>query len=635
MVIPKEWEAQAISSFPATVVSGGTPSTFVSKYWGGHIPWMSSGELNLKRVYAVEGRITLAGLMNSSTCKVPPMSVLIGLAGQGKTRGTVAINYFELCTNQSIASIMPNPEVFDSEYLYQNLDSRYDELRELSTGDGGRGGLNLTIIKNLTVPLPPLPEQRAIAAALSETDAYIAALEKLIAKKRAVKQGAMQELLTGKRRLPGFSGEWVEKSIGELFDISGGFSASRAQLSNKGYPYLHYGDIHGSLKTFVDVCDDITIPRLDIPLSRVSKASLLQDGDVVFVDASEDDEGASRHIVIRNADDMPFISGLHTIVAKSKVNDLNNRFREFCFQTSAVKAQFKFYAAGTKVVGVSKTNIKDITLYFPTDKKEQTVIAEVLYDMDAEIDALTAKLNKAKHIKQGMMSELLSGRIRLVEQETTAEANAAPKIVELPKPDLSASAEKGHNKAIEDAVILAVVADLYATEQYPLAPFYAQKFPYLLHRHMEGVAKGYHKLAAGPYSAELKYKTALPIAKKNKYITTRKSSYNGTPYQAILVGDNIEQARNFFFQWHGGEPLQWLEQFRYIKNRRDELELLTTVDMAMVELREVKKTVTVTAVKAIIQASEEWKAKLKREIFSDANIARAIHWSNQLFGTEA
>src|SRR5262249_36825675 len=118
-----EWKVKKIGEF-TDCTAGGTPSTGVPAYWGGTIRWMSSGELNLKRVEEVEGRITEAGLHNSSTKLIPKRCVLIGLAGQGKTRGTVAINFVELCTNQSIAAVFPNP-AFVPEYLYFNLDSRY------------------------------------------------------------------------------------------------------------------------------------------------------------------------------------------------------------------------------------------------------------------------------------------------------------------------------------------------------------------------------------------------------------------------------------------------------------------------------------------------------------------------------
>lgn len=195
----QNWELKKIGGF-ADCTAGGTPSTRVQSYWGGSIRWMSSGELNLKRVNEVDGRITEAGLRNSSAAMLPRRCVLIGLAGQGKTRGTVAMNLVEVSTNQSIAAVLPNLE-FVPEYLYYNLDSRYEELREASTGAGGRGGLNLTIIKAIEVGFPTLAEQTAIAAVLSDMDAELLALEARRDKTRALRQGMMQELLTGHIRL--------------------------------------------------------------------------------------------------------------------------------------------------------------------------------------------------------------------------------------------------------------------------------------------------------------------------------------------------------------------------------------------------------------------------------------------------
>lgn len=203
-ILPEDWQISTISSF-TECTAGGTPNTQNPSYWGGKHPWMNSGELHLKHIYNVSGRITDNGIANSSTKYIPKESVLIGLAGQGKTRGTVAIAKIALCTNQSIAAIFPSKSCF-ADYLFYNLDSRYTELRELSSGDGGRGGLNLKLIGNLLVPIPPLPEQRAIAAVLSDMDAELAALEARRDKLRAVKQGMMRELLTGRTRLAGAGG---------------------------------------------------------------------------------------------------------------------------------------------------------------------------------------------------------------------------------------------------------------------------------------------------------------------------------------------------------------------------------------------------------------------------------------------
>lgn len=207
--------------------------------------------------------------------------------------------------------------------------------------------------------------------------------------------------------------DWGVKSIGELFKISGGYPATRADLSNNGYFYLHYGDIHSSKKTYLDTeVDKNQIPRLNINLKKISQSSLLEDGDVVFVDASEDDEGASRHIVVRNKQNIPFISGLHTIVAKSLNNDLNKQYRQFCFQTENVKQQFKHYSAGTKVTGISKKTIQKITILIPP-KSEQAAIANVLTHIDELIASLRKLIEKKRAVKQGAMQELLTGKKRL------------------------------------------------------------------------------------------------------------------------------------------------------------------------------------------------------------------------------
>lgn len=188
-----EWKKTTIDEI-AKVSTGGTPESTNPEYWNGNIPWMNSGELNNKRIYSVSNFITDKGLKESSTKLIPPFCILIGLAGQGKTRGTAAINYIELCTNQSIGSIHPNEDVFDSEFLYQRIDSMYNKLRYLSSGDGGRGGLNLQIIKEFELSLPNLKEQKKIASCLYSLDEIITGQAELIEILKQHKKGLMQRL---------------------------------------------------------------------------------------------------------------------------------------------------------------------------------------------------------------------------------------------------------------------------------------------------------------------------------------------------------------------------------------------------------------------------------------------------------
>ena len=209
--------------------------------------------------------------------------------------------------------------------------------------------------------------------------------------------------------------DWKQATLGEQFCFSGGFSASRAQLGSSGHCYLHYGDIHTSMRPYVNVSAEYAdIPKLDIPLARISPKSILRDGDVVFVDASEDDEGTSKHRLVINPDNIPYISGLHTIVAKAK-NDclLAKSFRQYCFQSRYIKDQFLFYSTGIKVTGISKPNIAKIFIVFPPTLAEQEAFASALGNADALIESLERLIAKKRNVKQGAMQELLTARRRL------------------------------------------------------------------------------------------------------------------------------------------------------------------------------------------------------------------------------
>lgn len=150
----------------AECVAGATPNTKVKAYWvNGRIPWMSSGETNLGQVYCTEKYITQAGYDSCSTKMLPANTVVVALAGQGKTRGTVAITRIELCTNQSLCGIIVNDQV-DSDFLYHYLKGQYEMLRKISSGDGTRGGLNLKMIRSFPIPVPPIEEQKRVVTIL-------------------------------------------------------------------------------------------------------------------------------------------------------------------------------------------------------------------------------------------------------------------------------------------------------------------------------------------------------------------------------------------------------------------------------------------------------------------------------------
>jgi type I restriction enzyme S subunit len=352
----------------------------------------------------------------SQRCSPQVGDILISCSGHGLGRVSTVPEGLRCVLVRSAALVKLDPKKANSLFIQYWLQGANAQKQiSISKSLAAQPNLFINSIERLRCPLPAtISEQRAIAMALSDVDMLLGAMDRLIAKKRDLKQAAMQQLLTGHTRLPGFNGQWEVKTLGELFDFSGGYSASRDQLSTEGHCYLHYGDIHGASKTFVDTDADYQdIPKLDIPLKQVPSSSLLEDGDVVFVDASEDDEGTSKHVVVVNKDNIPFVSGLHTIVAKSKTDELSHEYRRFCFQTAAIRRQFLFYSVGTKVSGISKTNIAKLKLSVPS-VPEQTAVAAVLMDMEAELAALEQRREKTRSLKQGVMQELLTGRTRLI-----------------------------------------------------------------------------------------------------------------------------------------------------------------------------------------------------------------------------
>ena len=166
---PKSYDIKKVGDF-AECFAGATPSTKISSYWdNGNIPWMSSGEVHKVRVQDTDAKITQQGYDGCSTKMVPIHSIVIALAGQGKTRGTVAINDIELCTNQSLCAIVPNEEV-NYEYLFHNLRGRYKELRSMSGDVDGRGGLNLKHIQSIKVIVPPMSEQMKFVSIARQAD---------------------------------------------------------------------------------------------------------------------------------------------------------------------------------------------------------------------------------------------------------------------------------------------------------------------------------------------------------------------------------------------------------------------------------------------------------------------------------
>ncbi len=289
----------------------------------------------------------------------------------------------------------------------------------LELASPGGAGRNKTLVQdefNKTLVCIPsnIKEQQKIVKILSTWDNAIELKEQLIAEKKRQKQWLMQNLLTGRKRLPGFTDQWQKVRLGDVLIFEGGLSAPRNELRmDEGICYLHYGDIHKSNKYYIDVKYDYSsLPKLMVPVNKLNSNYLLFDGDIVFADTSEDYEGTCKYVVIKNKEDIPFIAGLHTIIARP-INDLiSNNFKRHCFNTFSVRRQFAIHANGISVYGISKNSIAKISFLLPP-LPEQTAIAEILSLADREIDLHEKHLEELKKQKKALMLLLLTGRVRV------------------------------------------------------------------------------------------------------------------------------------------------------------------------------------------------------------------------------
>ncbi len=279
-----------------------------------------------------------------------------------------------------------NCDFVSARYLFHVLRAETVQ-RQIANQDSGSAmnffGIEQT--KKFLLPLPPTrAEQAAIADALSDADAWIESLEQLIAKKRQIKQGAMQELLTGKRRLAGFSGEWETKRLGSTTIISKGVQFNKDQLSESGtYPVMNGGQEPSGFS------ESFNTEPATITISEGGNSC----GFVSFM--------KSR-----------FWCGGHCYALMPSESEFS---RPFLFQAlKFAEPEIMRLRVGSGLPNIQSVRIKAFLLRYPSDKVEQETIATVLSDMDTEIESLESKRTKAREIKQGMMQELLTGRIRLV-----------------------------------------------------------------------------------------------------------------------------------------------------------------------------------------------------------------------------
>ena len=613
-VIPEDWEIKYLSDF-GKIQSGGTPSTTMAEYWGGNIAWCTPSDITstpTKYINVTERTITEAGLNNSAATVMPAGSILLCTRA---TIGELKINSIPMATNQGFKNITVNNSG-NAEFLYYLLQTKKSRMLDLAIGSTFLE-ISKTPLSKILLQIPMRDEQNKIADALSDMDNLVVVLEKQIAKKKAIKQGTMQELLTGKRRLPGFSGEWGTKKLEDycsLITKQTGFDYSAyikpALITRKmpnTFPMIQTINFRGRKFTFET---DYYIPQsvaMQFPNIVLNKKCVL----FSIVGASVGNVGLYPGSITA------FCGGAIGITRFRNEQDAEWVFNYMSSPDG--QSQIQYVTKGGAQATVTIADIRNFKIPTP-EKGERDAISGILENMDHEIEALEQKLEKYRQVKQGMMQQLLTGKIRLKNDvEDLRQAEQANAVKTLP-------ARTAHNRQFDDAVAIAAIVDAFYSDKYPLGRVKVQKLLYLLHRHQAVSVSDFKKKAAGPYADTVRYKGGEPIAKKNKYIVSENGK-QGTRYSR---GENMAQALNYVERWGMQSDLQWLKE-NFLHTGRNDLELFSTVDMAMCDLDKVGISVSVESIKNLIASNNEWKAKLSKTYFSDWDIARAIKKCTELF----
>lgn len=427
-VVPEEWNVEQVSSLltsgPKNGYSGrsskdaqGTPTLSLSA--------TSSGTmlLNDETVKRLEERIN-----ERSDLFLQPGDVLVQRSNTLDLVGTTAV-----FNGSSGIFIYPDlmmrlrfREEATAHWFWRYANSAKGRRYFVSVAAGSSGSMPKISgkkLRSMQMPVPPLPEQRSIATALSDMDELLGACDRLIAKKRDLKQSTMQQLLTGKTRLTGFGEgkgyketevglipeDWLTLKIGDLFSFKNGLNKSK-EFFGRGTPIINYMDVFENPGLYEsDILGKVSVSTDE------TRAYAVRKGDVFFTRTSETVEEIGITTVLLEDIENGVFSGF-VLRARPKNPDLDFDllFKKYCFDSAIIRKQITSTSSYTTRALTNGRLLSQVTLPCPSNLKEQHEIATVLSDMDAEITALEQRRDKTRAIKQAMMQELLTGRIRLV-----------------------------------------------------------------------------------------------------------------------------------------------------------------------------------------------------------------------------
>lgn len=403
-----DWKSKRINQI-SDVIGGGTPDTTNPSYWDGDIDWYSPVEIGNNR-YADGSirKITPAGLQKSSASVLPAGKTILftSRAGIGKT----AILRKPGSTNQGFQSMVLNEGV-DPYFVYSLSKDIKDKAEAVASGSTFTE-ISGKMLGNLIVGVPHLNEQNAVGSFFEHLDSLIEQSQSEVDRLRNLKKAMLLKMFPQKGskvpeiRFKGFSGEWKLKKLGDVFDILQNNTLSRAELDMEAGAAIniHYGDV---LINYGD-CHDVASSCKQFIASEKTAAkyrsSWLRNGDVVMADTAED-ETAGKCTEINGVEELTVISGLHTIPLRPRQNFATG-FLGYFMNSGSYHNQLIPYMHGTKVVSVSKGEIKETDIFYPGDIEEQRFIGQYFQNLDSLIEQRQSNTERLRNLKQAMLQRM-------------------------------------------------------------------------------------------------------------------------------------------------------------------------------------------------------------------------------------
>lgn len=392
-VIPEDWDAVPLGGY-VRITSGDSPS--LVRFTSSGKPYFKVEQLgNGDKILGVFS--TPYHFVDGKT--VPRHSVIFAKRGAAIALNKIRILHEDSFMDTNLMVLTPK-DGLDFEYLYYGLEYiglwRFADTTSVPQ-------INNKHINPLPFPLPKETEQRKIASALNDVDVLLVTLDQVIAKKRDLKQAAMQQLLTGETRLPGFSGNWEVKQLGDIGQFFKGRGVKKDEAQSGTLPCIRYGEIYTHHNDYIKSFNSWISPQV------AATATRLKQGDLLFAGSGETKEEIGKCVAF--IDDCKAYAGGDTVILRA--TGINPMFMGYYCNTAPVAAQKASKGQGDAVVHISAAALSSIVLALPS-LPEQNAIATALSSMDSELSVLEASRDKTHQLKQAMMQELLTGRTRLV-----------------------------------------------------------------------------------------------------------------------------------------------------------------------------------------------------------------------------